>query len=736
MTLPQTTQPDNGTTDPRSTDEITYNGQVYSKVREGLADILNPVSATTDKNGSAKQSVFYNPIQQFNRDLSVLAIHAFAEDLAIIRRARHERRLQHLVKGGQKGKKRKREASRPAESSTVNGSNMAGGPDTPMTGTDQDISIHAAQPVGKAPPVPEPLDQKCDGTTVDDSPLSNAAAGGDYTQPTNGQLEGLQNNQDSSYYAQIHPEPNGLKPGNGSSTYVTPPFRILDALSATGLRALRYAKEIPHVTSVTANDISAPATTSIKLNAEYNGLVEKIHPTTGDAKALMGHVANPGKEPFHVVDLDPYGTAAPFLDAAVQAVTDGGLLCVTCTDAGVYASVGWPEKTFSQYGGLPWRGPQGHEAGLRLVLNAVATSAARYGLAIEPLASLNIDFYVRLFVRVKRSPVDVKYLAGKTMVVYNCDHGCGAFRIQYLAHTREMEAKNGDKFHNHTLAQGPTATPFCEHCGFKTHLAGPMWGGPLHNPQFLSRVLGLLPSLDSKVYGTIPRIEGMLTLALNETLFQDLPKMAAPESAAAEPFTALDPALSDPHPFFINPSTLSRTLRCSRPSDAAFRGALIGLGYRATRSHTEPGSIRTDAPWHAIWEIMREWVRQKHPIKEGAITKGMAGWEIMQKDRSRRRLNDAKQELRNVLDRAENADNLRESLEAALYRISKGSTEVVDGQEEDLTAGKAGVNGEQRELKVVFDEKLGKEAAGKKMVRYQQNPRAEWGPMSRAKAGH
>ena len=34
---------------------------------------------------------------------------------------------------------------------------------------------------------------------------------------------------------------------------------------------------------------------------------------------------------FDVIDLDPYGTASPFLDSAVQAVADGGLMCVTCT---------------------------------------------------------------------------------------------------------------------------------------------------------------------------------------------------------------------------------------------------------------------------------------------------------------------------------------------------------------------------------------------------------------------
>ena len=28
---------------------------------------------------------------------------------------------------------------------------------------------------------------------------------------------------------------------------------------------------------------------------------------------------------FHVVDLDPYGSAAPFIDGAVQSVVDGGM---------------------------------------------------------------------------------------------------------------------------------------------------------------------------------------------------------------------------------------------------------------------------------------------------------------------------------------------------------------------------------------------------------------------------
>lgn len=38
---------------------------------------------------------------------------------------------------------------------------------------------------------------------------------------------------------------------------------------------------------------------------------------------------------FTIIDLDPYGSPTPFLDAAVQSIADGGLLCITCTDMAV-----------------------------------------------------------------------------------------------------------------------------------------------------------------------------------------------------------------------------------------------------------------------------------------------------------------------------------------------------------------------------------------------------------------
>jgi tRNA (guanine26-N2/guanine27-N2)-dimethyltransferase len=218
------------------------------------------------------------------------------------------------------------------------------------------------------------------------------------------------------------------------------------------------------------------------MNVRHNRLDDKIVPVTGNALAHMysfainqgsDGVTKHGNQKYNVIDLDPYGTAAPFLDAALQSVADGGLLCVTCTDSGVWASNGYPEKAYALYGGIPIKGPHSHEAGLRLILHSIASTAARYGLAIEPLLSLSIDFYARLFVRVRRSPSEVKFLAGKTMVVYNCDAGCGAWRTQPLARNKEAANKHGEKFYKHGFAQGPSTGEHCEHCQRKTHVSNP-----------------------------------------------------------------------------------------------------------------------------------------------------------------------------------------------------------------------------------------------------------------------
>lgn len=68
--------------------------------------------------------------------------------------------------------------------------------------------------------------------------------------------------------------------------------------------------------------------------------------------------------------------------------------------------------------------PDSISQGLRLILHAIATTAGRYGRHIEPLLSLSIDFYMRVFVRVATSPKEVKALPSYVSL------SVGVFRVK------------------------------------------------------------------------------------------------------------------------------------------------------------------------------------------------------------------------------------------------------------------------------------------------------------------
>ena len=724
---------------------VEHDGKVLTTIREGKAYILVPPNARTAVDPKAKskagehvyctpstafsermtdgwlmlddgshwQMVFYNPIQQFNRDLSVLAIKAFGEDACQRKRQKHEQ--QHEKTKAKKVRKRKRE---PVEESAVEGSaklrkspdgspvvvrDGASHPDQPQesksTAEHHGMDLRATGDGGLS------LDEE--GRKEADAPATplDIAKPGDETLVQNVVNEGQ---ADDGKGAQIQ------QPWR-------PRFRILDALSATGLRALRYASEIPFATTVVANDRDKNAAKSIAVNVEHNKLTSAITTTTGDALGHMYSMAFPSPHshgPHHVsakydvIDLDPYGTAAPFIDAALQALDDGGLLCVTCTDSGVFASCGYSEKTFSLYGGMPIKGYHSHEGGLRLILHSIAASAARYGIVIEPLLSLSVDFYARLFVRVRKSAADVKFLAGKTMLVYSCDHGCGAWTTQFIG--RHMRHKNSDTNWKYSIAQGPSVGQLCEHCGSKMHLAGPMWGGPLHNPAFIEKMLDDLENVEEEIYQTKPRIEGMLDTALDElTVNSETMDFRSTTTESKDGIREIvpktPPEALDHHPFFFTSSALCKVIKASAPPESLVKGALRHAGYRVTRSHCKPGSIKTDAPWTVLWEIMREWVRQKSPIKEGAVKEGLPGWRIL------------------LATRKAEEDGEAGTASGTHEDTPDVATETANG------IVRREKPADPKKMKVVFDENLGKDKPSKRLVRYQQNPRENWGPMAKAK---
>ena len=58
---------------------------------------------------------------------------------------------------------------------------------------------------------------------------------------------------------------------------------ILEALSASGLRSIRYAKEVPGVREIIANDLSDVAVSSIRSNVAHNGVEHLVTTSHDDA---------------------------------------------------------------------------------------------------------------------------------------------------------------------------------------------------------------------------------------------------------------------------------------------------------------------------------------------------------------------------------------------------------------------------------------------------------------------
>ncbi|KAG8014564.1 tRNA (guanine(26)-N(2))-dimethyltransferase [Nibea albiflora] len=175
-------------------------------------------------------------------------------------------------------------------------------------------------------------------------------------------------------------------------------LRVLEGLAASGLRSVRFALEVPGLQSVTANDFSTKAAALIARNAQYNGVSHLLQASCRDASMLMYEMRGK-KERYDVIDLDPYGSPASFLDAAVQAVTEGGLLCITCTDMAVMAGNSG-ETCYSKYGSVSIKAKYCHEMALRIILHSLDQRAAVYQRYIQPLLSVSVDFYIRVFVRV------------------------------------------------------------------------------------------------------------------------------------------------------------------------------------------------------------------------------------------------------------------------------------------------------------------------------------------------
>ncbi|KAL5210442.1 hypothetical protein ABZP36_006065 [Zizania latifolia] len=353
---------------------------------------------------------------------------------------------------------------------------------------------------------------------------------------------------------------------------------VLEALAASGLRSLRYAREIDGLGKVVALDIDTACVEACKRNIKFNGasVMSKMEAHLTDARVYM--LTHP-KE-FDVVDIDPYGSPSIFLDSAVQAVADGGLLLCTATDMAVLCGTNG-EVCYSKYGSYPVKGKYCHEMALRILLASIESHANRYKRYIVPVLSVFMDFYVRVFVRVFTSAIEIKKTPLKLSYVYQCN-SCDSFHLQCLGRT--VTKDNSVKY---APGVGPVVPQECSDCGKKYNMGGPIWSAPIHDQDWVVSTLTEVKSMKDR-YPAYKKITSVLT-----TISEELHDI----------------------PLFFSLHNICSTVKCTSPSAVMFRSAVLNAGYRISSTHVNPLGLKSDAPWDVIWDIMRCWVKN-HPIKE------------------------------------------------------------------------------------------------------------------------
>lgn len=170
--------------------------------------------------------------------------------------------------------------------------------------------------------------------------------------------------------------------------YVLEP--ALDALAATGVRGIRIAKEVG--LKVVINDWNKECYDLIKSNVELNSVEAEV--LSENALCVMA------SRKFGYIDIDPYGSPVPFLDVAVQAVKDRGVLGISATDVATLCGTN-PSKCYRRYLARVTRTSVKHEVGIRVLLGYIARTAAKFNKGIKPLLSLYYSHHYRVFVSLK-----------------------------------------------------------------------------------------------------------------------------------------------------------------------------------------------------------------------------------------------------------------------------------------------------------------------------------------------
>lgn len=239
-------------------------------------------------------------------------------------------------------------------------------------------------------------------------------------------------------------------------------LRLLDGMSATGVRSLRYWRE-SGADWVVANEGNPDLLPTLRDN------LRELLQDSGQVSSLPVHRLCLEKslagDRHDLVDIDAFGSGSAFVQDALEVTKIGGLMYLTSTDGRTYSGRE-PQKALRQYGASVRSHPAVQEQGLRLLLGTLQQQAAQRNLGIEPVFSFFWGDTCRVMARLVKKP----QLTEQNYGWLGYCHHCGNYALPPWR----------------KLSQA-----ICAHDDLPLTLSGALWLGELHNTKFLGKMLEL-----------------------------------------------------------------------------------------------------------------------------------------------------------------------------------------------------------------------------------------------------
>jgi len=202
---------------------------------------------------------------------------------------------------------------------------------------------------------------------------------------------------------------------------------------------------------------------------------------------------------------------------------------------------------------------------------------------------------------------------------------CSSFHVtpigtnEYVS-TQWQQQQNSDQAEGSTdkksrpsnvYRNGRAPTEECE-TGSAYKMAGPLWTGPLHDMDVMNDAIGRLEVAQTN-NGVNPSGGTPMHPLHTATTLHGL-------------LVSVSEELPDTPLYHLLP-TLCKTVNSPAIPMKMFKAALVNAGYRVSAYHKEPQAIKTDAPNHVVWDVVRAYCKEHPPHKKKESKKHRVGEE-------------------------------------------------------------------------------------------------------------